>query len=281
MAISAGLAMLGSAIIGGGASALASSKNSKAINQATQATTDATAQNTALQRETRDINNATLNQFVRPGVAASNAMSRMLGLGSFDQQPQQQFGQQFNPQQFEQGDWGNDYSQIGQGYGFGGALGNQPQPMPQYGQQFGQPAQPMQQQPSTGAWDGFKGYLEGSDYAFQAQRGTDAITSGYAAMGAGRSGAAMKGLAQFNQGLQAGYRNEYIDRVAGQQGVGLSAAGAQAGVGMNFANNASANNTANANAQSQAAIARANNSNALIGGLGNIADGVLGYMGGR
>jgi hypothetical protein len=287
MAISLAAATIGAAVLGAGASALSSSKNSKAINQATTAQTAATDQNNALQRDIYGQNKETLSPFVQGGVAANSALNSMLGLGSFQPQQMQPMQQQFAQpqawgQQFGQPQaYGRQFDDFGDGYGRNRGLGQFMQQDMQYGQP--QPMQQMQamQTAQANPWDGFKKYLEGSDYAFQFDRGANAVNSGYAGAGTVKSGAAMKGLEQFRQGLQAGYRNEYTGLVGQQQGVGLQAAGAQAGVGVNYANATSANNTANANNQAQAAIARANNSNATLGSFANIGSNVLGYFGGR
>jgi hypothetical protein len=125
--------------------------------------------------------------------------------------------------------------------------------------------------------DAFRGYIGSSDYAFNMGEGANALNSGYAARGLLNSGAAQKGLERFRQNLQAGYRNEYLGQLGNQQGVGLSAGNALAGVGTNFANAMSANNNALAGARGNAALVGAANNNALFGTAAN----ALGYLGGQ
>lgn len=102
--------------------------------------------------------------------------------------------------------------------------------------------------------DAFRNYIGNSDYAFQAQEGGNQLNSGYAGAGTLQSGAAMKGLERFRQNLQSGYRNEFNSLLGNQQGVGLSAGSALAGVGQNFVNTISANNNAGSAAAANAAL---------------------------
>lgn len=122
-----------------------------------------------------------------------------------------------------------------------------------------------------GARDAFANYIANSDYGFKFGTGTNALNSGYAAQGTLQSGAAMKGLEQFRQNLQSGYRNEFANGLDNQQAVGLGAASAQAGVGQNYVNTVSANNNTAADAMSNAA---------LIKGQNNPFANALGIMGG-
>lgn len=102
--------------------------------------------------------------------------------------------------------------------------------------------------------DAFRNYIGNSDYGFQAQEGGNQLNSGYAGAGTLQSGAAMKGLERFRQNLQSGYRTEFNSLLGNQQGVGLSAGSALAGVGQNFVNTISANNNAGASAAANAAL---------------------------
>lgn len=80
MAIGTTAAILGSAVIGAGASFLGSKKNSKAINQATQAQQQASATDAALQREIYGENKAALSPFMARGNIAGDTISAALGL---------------------------------------------------------------------------------------------------------------------------------------------------------------------------------------------------------
>jgi hypothetical protein len=81
MAIGTTAAILGSAIIGGGASILGSKKNSKAINKATAAQTDSSNQQIAYQREADQRNLGALSPFMQRGNVAGDTINAALGIG--------------------------------------------------------------------------------------------------------------------------------------------------------------------------------------------------------
>ena len=312
MAIGTALAIgLGSAVIGAGASAISASKNSKAINKATDAQTASTAQNNALQANIYNQNKNTLAPFVQGGVQAGGQLNAMLGLGGApaNQNPPQTTQAQPNvnalynggygdAQQY-QGAGGSRFGNAFDGMGAFGSLGKaifannnggsrmgMPGNITGYGSGTGGNGQQQQlpqttaqpAQPAANPGQGFANYIGNSDFAFQQQEGMNAINSGYAGAGTIQSGAAMKGLEDYRQNLQSGYRNEYMGYLGQQQGVGLQAAGAQAGVGINYANATSANNQNQANALGQAAVAKANNSSATFGSLASIAGNAAGQI---
>lgn len=271
-------AIIGSAVVGAGASAIASKNNSKAIDKATQAQTEGNAESLALQRETRDMNNAALQPFAAGGLSAFNMNNAMLGITPTVQPQQMQPNalSQFYPMGGPMGGGGfEDYS-------YGGAFGDAGGPYRGQVPNWQTMSATMQPQaapaPQGNPWDGFKNWLAGSDYAFQLDRGANRINSGYAAGGVVQSGAAMKALEEFRQNLNLSKLGEYQDRVTNQQNIGLGAASAQAGVGQTFANNATSLNSANANVLAQSAIAKANNSNGLVNSLGTIFSGTLGRL---
>lgn len=121
----------------------------------------------------------------------------------------------------------------------------------------------------------FKNFIGNSDYGFQFGQGANAINSGYAGAGTLQSGAAMKGLEDYRQNLQAGYRGEFNAMLGGQQSVGLNAAGAQAGVATNYGNAVMANNTNAGNAAANALLIKGQN-NPFASALGAFGGGVLG-----
>lgn len=296
MAIGTAAALIGSAVIGAGASAISAGKNSKAITQATNAQTESNAQSVALQRDIYGQNKAALAPYQTGGLAAFEQSNAMLGLTP-TQAPQQQqvmpnamaqFAGNYgieSPYMAPGGMGGEGYSGWGGGNfeaGMGGGQSGGQWWQPQGGQSPWNAQQPMGQTPSvaprTSPMDGFKNYIANSDYGFQFGEGANQINSGYAGRGVLQSGAAMKGLEGFRQNLQSGYRNEYMDRLGGQAQMGLGAASAQAGVGQSFANNVTNLNSQNANALASAAIAKANNSTGLINGLGQTFGNVLGRL---
>lgn len=137
---------------------------------------------------------------------------------------------------------------------------------------------------TAGARDAFRNYLENSDYGFQFADGANKVNSGYAGAGTLQSGAAMKGLEQFRQDLQTGYRGEFMNALGNQQGVGLAGASALAGVGQNHVNTISANNNAAGTAAANAALIKGAN-NPFANSLGLVGGGLFGAglygMGGR
>ena len=88
-------------------------------------------------------------------------------------------------------------------------------------------------------------------YAFQQQQGTAAIEGSAAAKGMQLSGATLKQLSEFGQGLANQTYDQYYNRIAGVVGQGASAAGA--------ANNAIAGSTNNITSALQTGASNINN----------------------
>lgn len=312
MAIGTTAAILGSAVIGAGASAISSSKNSKAIKQTTDAQTQGNAASLALQSNIYNQNKATLSPFVNRGNAAGDQLNALLGLGGAQMTGGGPATAQIQPNAFSQ--FQGQYSgNAGAPYGLGdspgysydsranamispdpGYYGNaygtaQIQPgydvAPQYGgyqppqgiqptATYGAPMQPAQNAQQS-AFDQFR---NSTGYQFRLGEGLDAVNSAYAGIGGLQSGAAMRGIAEYGQNFASNEFGNYAGLLSGQQGAGLQAAGAQAGVGVNYANAASNINQNNAAALSNAAVARANNSNAMFGGIANSFGNAFGNL---
>lgn len=310
MAIGTTAAILGSAVIGAGASAIAGSKNSKAINQATAAQTDSNAQSLALQERVFNQNRDTLNPFVQRGNTAGNAMNALLGLGgsSFEQggpQAAQIPGVQPNALAQFQAARGGPSAQQAFGLGYsptysyqdGGfeqrppfevadapftassplAAGIQPSINNQttFAPTTAAPQGQTPQQAAESAFDIFRG---STGYQFRLGEGMDAVNSAYAGSGMFQSGAALRGINEYGQNFASNEFNNYMALLSGQQGTGLQAAGAQAGVGVDYANAASNINQNNANAIRDGAVARAYNNNATFGGISNALGGAFGSL---
>ena len=151
--------------------------------------------------------------------------------------------------------------------GLGGFGGN-----PHAGQMAngGTPMQPQAINAPQSGGDPFRQYIANSDYAFQFGEGANRINSGYAGAGTLQSGAAMKAMEDYRQNLQSGYRGRFEDLLSNQQGMGLQAAGAQAGVGLNYLGQVSQNNNNAGTAAANAALAKGANSPwnslAMLGG---------------
>lgn len=202
MAISMGAALLGSAIVGGGASILGGNKAAKAQK-------DATTQNNALQREIYGQNQQALSPYMQRGNAAGDMLSQLI---------------------------------------MGG----------------------------TGAQDAFRQFQQGTGYQNVLRESLGSVNSNAYARGMGDSGATLKALQDRAGQVAQGSFGQYAGLLGNQQGVGLSAASALAGVGQGYANNVGANNNANATAQGNAAL----NTAGQINGMLNNATGMLAYQNG-
>lgn len=290
--------MLG-ALIGAGASilggVLGSKSQNKAANKAADTSLQVANQNNALARDIYGQNKQLLNPYSQRGNAAGDQINAMLGLGGAPAAPvmtaqhqqssmgYQGGGQGFPGSMLRAMQMGGEPAMIGPS-GIGQEMGRMQFAPQQYGAP--QPAPGMVQTTAqANPMDGFRQYMQNSDYGFQFGEGANALNTGYAARGALQSGAAMKALEGYRQNLQAGYRNEYMDRLGQQQNTGLAGASAVAGVGQNMVNNMTANNNSAGSAAANAALMRgASNANmwgGIGGAIGNAAGNIFGSSYGR
>ncbi len=283
VAVGAGLAV--------GGSILSSSSANKNANKAADTATQNARENNALTREIYQENKGALQPFVNTGTAAGSLLNDFYGI------PQPAPAQTVSPaNSFAQTDWGgyvrgnpdalanwNAIKNNGAGKRFGGDINafgeyhytddGAKRDLTPYQPQVAQPALAgPAQAPGVASQSAFAGYLKNSDYAFQQQEGGNQVNSGYAGAGTVQSGAAMKALEKYRQNLQSGYRQQWAGGVANQQGVGLGAASALAGVSTNYANTIAASNTAGADARANAALSQ---QNVLANGLGALGSGIL------
>jgi type II secretory pathway pseudopilin PulG len=112
---------------------------------------------------------------------------------------------------------------------------------------------------------GFGNYLNSTGYQFQLGQGEKAVTAALGSKGLLDSGAAQKALTNYGQQQALTGFGNYANLLAGQQGVGLSAASAQAGAGAGYANSVSANNNVASEASQNAALAGAAGINSALG----------------
>jgi hypothetical protein len=112
-----------------------------------------------------------------------------------------------------------------------------------------------------------KTYYDSTAYTSRLKQGQDGVTAALGSRGMLESGAADKALTKYGQDYASGEFDKYMSYLAGQQGVGLTAASAQAGVGQNYANAVSANNNNAANTVSNAALSNAGTISGALGGL--------------
>lgn len=268
MAISMGAALLGSAVIGAGASAIGASKNSKAINKATDAQTQANAEANRIQQEARNQNVQFQTPFYQTGLAANNRINALLGLGV----PQQQ-----QPQY-------NAINNMGGRFQGPGIMGGGPMFQTMAGdgiysqgwQEGLAPTGQPQQNELQAAQQGFSDWRDNTGYQFRFNEGIRAIDAGAPVR---NSGATLKAREQYGQNIGSQEFYNYMGALGGQQQVGVGAANALSGVQTNYANNAA--NIAQQQGQNIAnsAVARANNTNSMIGGITSSFNNALGSYG--
>lgn len=122
--------------------------------------------------------------------------------------------------------------------------------------------------------DGYRGFQATPGYDFQMQQGTRAIDGSAAASGGLFSGATLKSLQGFGQGLANQEYGNYLNRLSGMAGAGQSAAGMQATAAGNMGQSSGNALASIGNAQSAGAIAQGN---AITGGIQNGLS-TFGYM---
>lgn len=290
MAIGTAAAILGSAVIGGIGSAISSGNSNKAISQATAAQQQSTTESNALVRDIYNQNKGVLSPFVTRGNAAGAAMNALLGLGGAEMSGPGA-AQAYFPEAAA-----NDprYATYGTP-GYGGpvaAVGRS------VGQEYPFLDDPVQgdsgylppTQPSafagtpttaggTSAYQAaFDNFRNSTGYQFRMGEGMKSLNTGYAARGLLNSGAAQKAALNYGQNIASGEFGNYMGYLGNQQGVGLSAGNALAGVGTNYANSITSNNQNMADSLSNAALLKSQNNNALISGMTGMAGNALGYF---
>lgn len=268
------------ALIGGGlglvGSVISSNSQKNAANKAADVSQQNAQANNALTRDIYNQNQQALSPFMARGNAAGDQLNALLGLAPAQQQAAQPQMQQPNAlAQFA--------SQPSYGGMMDGPERNLARGVEYRGRDFGmgpnaysanqtdrfqqlptaQPTVAAQAQGNPQA-DAFQTFRDSTGYQFRLNEALDAVNSNYAGAGVLQSGAAMKAIAS-RAGQEADNTfGQYAGLLANQQGVGLSGASALAGVGQNYANNVSFNNTQNAANQANAALMAGQN------GFGNV-----------
>lgn len=295
------LAAIGIGLAGAGA-AVSASAQKNAANKASQTAADTAASNNALAQNIYNQNAATLSPFVQRGNAAGGAMNALLGLGGTNNAATQAIPEmQGLPtgQPMGVADWNanngapyqrdgiNDLSQIGAS-GWGGIT---PDAYSNFGgmdargglTNFGPTAHagtgqmPTGQSAQSAAEDAFNIFKGSTGYQSRLKEGANAVNSMWAGSGAVKSGAAGKAFERFGQDFASNEFGNYMNYLGNQQGVGLGAASAQAGVGQNYVNTISNNNNNAGTAAANAALVKGNNSFGNV--LGLIGGGMFGYKG--
>lgn len=276
MAISMAAAVIGSAVIGAGASAIGASKNSKAIRKSQAAQTAANDQSIALQRETYGQNKEILNPFAQRGNAAGVTRNALLGLGGgfSGGADRAQITAQQQPMGYQGGF--DERGMMGEGT-FSAMQYGQPTARPEMGQMQNSPQGGVTASEAANA--AFDQFRNSTGYQFRRDEGMNALNSAYAGAGTLRSGAAGIAFDRLGQDYASNEFGNFWNMLGEQQGIGLQAGSALAGVGQNFANNVSNLNSQQANNISNSAVARANNSNSMIGGIASSFGNALGAFG--
>lgn len=258
-----------------GGALLSSKSNNKAANTAAAQAQQAANQNNALQQSIYNQNAGALAPFQRRGNQAGDMRNALLGMPNTSSLPDT----------YQMGGYGTPimggFNGGGFNSGFGGMMYGEPQPfMDQAQGGFGYMGiMPGMEQPHSGAAQGanqvnqaqnaFDTFRGSTGYQFRVNEGNRALDAGFASRGLGESGAAMKSAMRFGQNIASDEFARYMGYLGEQQGTGLAAASAQAGVGQGFANAVSQNNDSAATAAANAALLRGQNNANLYGAVGN------------
>ncbi len=134
---------------------------------------------------------------------------------------------------------------------------------------------------ATAANSAFEAYRGSTGYDFRTAQGEGAINSNAYARGMGNSGATLKALTRYGQGVASQEFGNYLGQLGGVSSTGAQARGLVAGVGNNATNTQAQALAANGANQGNALIAGAQNTNNMIGGLIQAGGYALGGNNGR
>ena len=277
---------LGAAVIGAGASAASAASTNKQIKKASNQTSADNAASRALQEKIYNSNKGILSPYAQRGDAAGSTINALLGLGGSSAEPgsvdwagyvngNPDALANWNQIQGTQADTFSDIGQFGQ-YHYG-ADGSRRDLSP-----YTATAQTTADQ-TAAAQNAFANYRNSTGYQFRLDEGMKGLNAINAARGSLDSGAAVKSALTYGQNIGSAEFGNYLGYLGNQQGVGLSAGSALAGVGSNYANAATNINSANSANAWNAAQAKTQNNNALVGNLSSsfgLAAGALSGFGG-
>lgn len=117
----------------------------------------------------------------------------------------------------------------------------------------------------TKAKAALKTYYDSTGYDSRLKQGQASVTAALGNRGLLESGAAQKSLLKYGQDYASNEFGKYMGYLSNQQGVGLAAASAQAGVSQNYANAVTQNNNNAANTSANAALATGGAINSVVG----------------
>lgn len=122
----------------------------------------------------------------------------------------------------------------------------------------------------------YSAFYETPDYQFAYDQGMRATEGSLARRGLDNSGAGLKALTRFGQGLASQNFGNYINRLASLAGVGQSATNMGTQLNANAAQNAGATTMASGDARASGYLARGNAKNSMYGGLFDMGLGSAG-----
>ena len=263
MAIGTTAAILGSAALGAGASAIGSKNQSKAVQKAANASQNASDAAIAEQRRQFDIANANQQPWLTTGTSALNQLASLYGLQTAPS------ASAFNSASYLAAN--PDVAAAIRAGEFGGSALNH---YNEYGKNEGRQGGVTQTGGSSGT--GMAGFIASPDYQFRLNESQRALTARNAALGIQDSGAAQRAAIQYAGNLASGEFNNYANRLAGLAGVGQTAAQNTAALGANYAGavgNIGMNNAQNLGSSYQQ---QGQNSANMWGNLAGIGSGLLG-----
>lgn len=257
-------ATVGSSLIGASAS--------KKAAKASAAAADSSA---ALQKEIYDDTSAKFAPYLTAGNNALAAYNYEMGLG-----PAPTFGGTTTPLSIEtvtaRGGDGSPFHRSQDGDGNRGWLnflaGGSGTGSTQYrvnGQLFSTLEEAQKYANANGTTTGgtaYGGFTASPSYQFQLDQGNASVNALAGSRGGLNSGATMKALADYNQGLASQEYGNYMNRLSGLVNTGTGAAANQATAGQNYATNAGNAYMAAGQAQSQGYL---NQANAVTGAINN------------
>lgn len=293
-------AAIGLAAAGVG-SAISAGSQKSAANKAADTSLQVAQQNNALAREVYGQNQAALAPFMSRGNAAGDQINALLGLGGAgpsNAAPQSALaGYSTAPTR--------TYTPAAAGYGMSEAqmlggredLAYSPRQYGSFDPRDGGGIPGPGIATPAGSWNTTAGptysgtpgtsntqaaqssfdiFRNSTGYQFRLGEGMNALNSGYAGASILQSGAALRGATEYGQNFASNEFGNYMGYLANQQGVGLSGAGALAGVSTNYANNVQANNQSAADARANVALIAGNN-NPFANALGMVGGAAFQY----
>lgn len=269
------------AAVGIGGAVLSASAQKKAASKAAGAQADASAANIQLAKDTYAQNAQRLDPTVNSGQVAGNAIMSILGFPAASAAPAGVQTLPSNETQEPVSGTGDFFTSAlvrswQQRIASGQATIDQAPAFIRQHLQTSTPSTPATTpMTSANALSAFDTFRNSDGYKFRFDQGVTAEQQGMGALGAFDSGATRKALTEYGQNFASNELGTWMDRLSQQQGFGLSAASALAGVSQNMAGATMNANNANATAAGNAALVRgAANQNMygqIAGALGGLA----------